>query len=848
VTQKEEKISSISPDAAPSQPAGDEKYDASAIKVLEGIEAVRRRPAMYIGDTSVRGLHHLVEEIVANSVDEALAGFCENIWVRVNADGTVTVIDDGRGIPVDLHPEEKKPALEVIMTTLHSGGKFDHKAYKVSGGLHGVGLSCVNALSEWFEIEVRRDGHAHFQRYERGKPVTPLEVRGVAKRRGTKQVFKPDSEIFETMEFNYDLIASRLRELAFLNKGLNIELADERTDRSDTFCYKGGIKAFVQHLNKEKGVVHSDVVYFEKQVGSVIVEVALQYNDGYSETIYSFANNINTHDGGTHLTGLRSALTRTFNAYAKAHELTKEGDEPPGGEDYREGLTAVVSLKLPDPQFEGQTKAKLGNRDIEGIVQAVVNEQLGIYCEEHPSTAKTIVTKALDAARAREAARKARDLARRKTALSSGNLPGKLADCSSRDVQSTELYIVEGISAGGTAKQGRDRRFQAILPLRGVIINVEKARLDKVLSNEEIRTLIAALGTGIGVASEETGGEGFSLEGLRYGKIIIMTDADVDGAHIRTLLLTFFYRQMEQLIKDGHVYIAQPPLYKVKRGKKEEYVYDDKQLQNSLVALGLEGTSLEVSNGAGENEVLDTANLRELIEILSRMEEHAVVVRKRGITLEELLRRRSREGTLPIYKVTFERETRFFYSDAEFQAFRESLEKARGCEVELLEEEDLVNGKAGKKNGKNGEAQRITLELIELHEAKEIEKTIARLESKGFLLEDYYEKTEPVPGRKLRLISNGDRIEVENLRELAAAIRTLGRKGLDIQRYKGLGEMNYDELAETTMNPQTRTLLKVKLADAIKADQIFSILAGKDVLKRREYIEKHALEVRNLDV
>ena len=846
MTQNEDQTNATPADVTQAQESAEQKYDASAIKVLEGMDAVRRRPAMYIGDTAVRGLHHLVEEIVANSVDEALAGYCQNIWVRINADGTVTVIDEGRGIPVDMHPEEKKPALEVIMTTLHSGGKFDHKVYKVSGGLHGVGLSCVNALSEWFEIEVRRDGHAYFQRYERGKPKTPLEIRGVAKRRGTKQVFKPDPQIFETTEFNYDMIASRMRELAFLNKGLNIELSDERTDKSEAFCYKGGLKAFVQHLNKEKSVVHSDVVHFEKQEGHYVIEVALQYNDGYSETIYTFANNINTRDGGTHLTGFRSALTRTLNKYAKTTGVVKEGEELPGGEDYREGLTAIISVKLPDPQFEGQTKAKLGNRDLEGVVEAVVNEQLGIYCEEHPSTAKAVVTKAVDASRAREAARKAREFARRKTALSSGNLPGKLADCSSRDVQSTELYIVEGISAGGTAKQGRDRRFQAILPLRGVIINVEKARLDKVLSNEEIRTLIAALGTGIGVASEATGGEGFKLEDARYGKVIIMTDADVDGAHIRTLLLTFFFRQMPKLIEEGYIYVAQPPLYKVKRGKKEEYVYDDKQLQNTLVKLGLEGTSLEIQNGAGDKDVLDTAGLAELIEVLSRMEEHAAVVRKRGITLEELLRqRRPPDNTLPIFKVTFERQTKFFYSDEEFKAYKESLEKERGCEVELLEEEDLLNGKDAKKNG---EAQRIALELIELHESAEIQKTLARLTAKGFLVEDYYEKTEAMPGRKLRLLSNGDSIEVANLREVAAAVKDFGRKGLDIQRYKGLGEMNYNELAETTMNPQSRTLLRVKLTDTIKADQIFSILAGKDVAKRREFIEKHALEVRNLDV
>ncbi|HHT9124960.1 MAG TPA: DNA topoisomerase (ATP-hydrolyzing) subunit B [Candidatus Brocadiia bacterium] len=806
----------------------EEKYDATAIKVLGGIEAVRKRPAMYIGDTTTRGLHHLVEEVVINSVDEAMAGYCSNINVKVNADGSLSVVDDGRGIPVDIHKETKKPALEVVMTTLHAGGKFEHKSYKVSGGLHGVGVSVVNALSQWLEVEVRKDGRAYFQRYEHGKTATALEDRGPTKKVGTKVVFKPDPTIFEDTTFSFEIIAKRLRELSFLNKGLRINITDERTNKSDTFKYDGGIKAYVKDINEGKDVIHRDIIHFEKEENDTIVEVAIQYNDGYNENVYSFVNNINTIEGGTHLSGFRAALTRTLNNYAKAQNLLKE-EKAPTGDDYREGLTAVISVKVPDPQFEGQTKTKLGNREIQGLVEAIVNEQLGIYCEENPSTVKAILTKAVDAARAREAARKARDLTRRKGALSSANLPGKLADCSSRDVESTELYLVEGISAGGTAKQGRDRRFQAILPLKGVILNVEKARLEKMLSNEEIRTLISALGTGIGI-------DEFNPANIRYGKTIIMTDADIDGAHIRTLLLTFFFRQMTQLIEKGHIYVAQPPLYKVTRKKKQEYLYDDRQLQNALVELGTDGTVLEVL--PSQKEKIENAKLKQILELLLKMEEHARTVERKGVSFEKFLRLRSTKGTFPLYKVTLNGDIKYFYDDEELNKFIKECEERMGEELEIIEEEDIGEKKTEKK----------TAEVLEFHESKEIEKTVSAIEKKGFALKDYFPNGEVKAKPKFKLTAESAEILVSSLSELLSSVRTLGKKGLDIQRYKGLGEMNAEELAETTMNPATRTLLKVKIEDAAKADTIFSILAGKDVQRRREYIEKHAMEVRNLDV
>ncbi|MFQ5862725.1 MAG: DNA topoisomerase (ATP-hydrolyzing) subunit B [Candidatus Brocadiales bacterium] len=802
-----------------------ERYDATAIKVLGGIEAVRKRPAMYVGDTATRGLHQLAEEVIMNSVDEAVGGFCHNITVKISADGSMSVVDDGRGIPVDEHVEMKKPAVEVVMTTLHAGGKFGHGTYKVSGGLHGVGVSVVNALSEWLEVEVRRDGQAYFQRYEQGKPTTPVERRGATKRRGTKVIFKPDPEIFEDTDFKYDIIVKRLRELSFLNKGLEINISDERTGQSESFKYEGGIKAFIEELNSGKEVIHNDIVHIEKREGEVIVEVAFQYNDTYTENIFSFVNNIYTLEGGTHLSGFRGALTRTFNNYAKSQGLLKEG-KIPTGEDYQEGLTAVVGLMVPEPQFEGQTKTKLGNREIQGIVEGIVNDRLGTYCEENPVSARAIINKAVEATRAREAAKKARDLSRRKGALSSANLPSKLADCTTKEVDVSELFVVEGISAGGTAKQGRDRFFQAILPLKGVILNVEKARVDKMLSNEEICTLISALGTGIG-------SDDFNATNLRYGKIIIMTDADVDGAHIRTLLLTFFFRQMKDLIEKGNVYIAQPPLYKITRKKKQEYLYDDRQLSDALLELGIDGTKM-VKEGRKE---VSNQELKQLLGLLVKMEEQAHLLEKKGITLEGFLGKRSPKNlSLPLYMVSLDGEERYFYSDEEYNDFIGELQRQRK-DVEILEREDVL------REGVETGAPQVTV----FHESMELAKLLAALEANGFSVEDYFGRREE-EGLRFKLLSDGTEVTANSLSEILSKVREFGRKGLDVQRYKGLGEMNAGELAETTMNPTTRTLLKVTIEDAYKADQIFTVLVGKDVQRRREYIERYALEVKQLDI
>jgi len=802
--------------------AQDSIYDASKIKVLPGIEGVRRRPAMYIGDTGMRGLHHLIEEVVANSIDEAMAGFCTEINVQINADGSVTITDNGRGIPVDLHPTENKPAVEVIMTMLHAGGKFDHHTYKVSGGLHGVGVTVVNALSEWLVVEVRRGGEVHHQRYERGKTVTELKVIGKSKSSGTSITFKPDREIFADTTFHFDTIANRMRELAFLNRGIRITLRDERSDKQRDYQYEGGIAAFVQHLNEGKDTIHRDVVFFEKEEGGIIVEVAMQYNDGYNENVFSFVNNINTIEGGTHLYGFRSALTRTINSYAKTHGLLK-GDNAPEGEDVREGLTAVINVKVPDPQFEGQTKTKLGNREVQGIVEAIVNANLGTYFEENPKTARAIVDKAVVAAEARESARKARDLTRRKSALSSGSLPTKLADCSSRDVETTELFIVEGQSAGGNAKQCRDAMFQAILPLQGKILNVEKARIAKMLSHAEIQTLILALGTGIGA-------DEFDVSKRRYGKVIIMTDADVDGAHIRTLLLTFFFRHMQELIRDGYVYLAQPPLYRVRRKNREQYYLTDEDFRAALIELGLDGTTLTaIHDGA----TFTGSALRDLVGLLLEMEDHERTLRKHGIALETLLaNRREQDGKLPVFRVHVAGEHHFAHSEEEARLIAGRLAAERDDE-EVEDGEAVLNG---------------SLTITELHESRDIEKTLLGLERRGFPAADYFPDPDPDAPPKYRLSYENDALELKSISEIAPGIRTVGEKGIQIQRYKGLGEMNPDQLGVTTMSPESRTLLRVRLEDAVEADKLFSLLMGNAVQPRREFIEHHALEATNLDV
>ena len=874
------------PDAQPAPPeiqpppsaeelSAAESYDAGKIRVLGDIPAVRQRPAMYIGDTGPRGLHHLVEEVVANSIDEALAGRCKNIEIALRADGSCSVTDDGSGIPVGIHEATGKPALEVVMTMLHAGGKFDHDTYKVSGGLHGVGVTCVNALSEWLTAEVRRDGGVYFQEYARGVPVTGVERRGITKTRGTRITFKPDAEIFAEEKLVYETILARARELAFLNSGVRLTVVDERTDRRETFCFEGGLRAFVEHLNRDKPVIHPEIIYLAREEGIYAVEIALQYNDGYSETVLSFVNTVNTHEGGTHLSGFRAALTRTFNQYGKSLGALKEGEQLTG-EDYREGLTAVVSLKLPDPQFEGQTKTKLGNREVQGVVEQMTNEMLGTYCEENPKTAKMICSKAGEAARAREAARQARELVRRKGALSGGDLPGKLADCSSRDRESTELFLVEGISAGGTAKQGRDRTFQAILPLRGVVINVEKTTLDRVLANEEIRTLVSALGTGIGT-------EDFDLTKLRYSRVIIMTDADVDGAHIRTLLLTFFFRQMVALIDQGHIYVAQPPLYRVKRKGREQYIYDDRHLHTWLQELGVEGTRLVIHWNAQSQTELRQDDLKKLLAVCERMESHQAVIARRGVKFGEYLALR-RDGTLPIYAVRTEGQARYMYTEEELQKFLDEERHRRGEEVEILAENGHDHGaqKEGKESGSASNAahdesasstthdesasntthdegasqptpepkgaEPLAVQIVEIHESREAAKTLLQLKDLGFEAEDFLRRGEEGSFPLYQLTNDSDVLEVRSLGEVLPAVREMGRKGLEIQRYKGLGEMNAEELSSTTMSPESRTLLKVSIHDADEADHIFNVLAGKDVTLRRKYIEEHALEVRNLDV
>jgi len=799
------------------------EYSADNIKVLEGLEAVRKRPGMYIGDTSERGLHHLVYEIVDNSIDEALAGHCDQIEVTIHIDNSVTVIDNGRGIPVDMHATEKKSAAEVVLTKLHAGGKFDKASYKVSGGLHGVGLSVVNALAEALEVEIKRDGKVYQQSYIRGVPREPLKEVGKSKERGTRVTFKPDGEIFETTEFSFDILSQRLRELAFLNRGVKITIEDERTQKKHEFFYKGGLLSFVEHLNRAKTAVHPKVVYFEGEKDGVAVEIAMQWNDGYSESVFSFANNINTIEGGTHLIGFKSALTRTINSYAIDTGQLKKDEENLQGEDVREGLTAVISVKVPEPQFEGQTKTKLGNSEVKGIIEALVNERLGSYLSEHPADAKKIVSKGVEAARVREATRKAKDLARRKGALDSGSLPGKLADCQERDPALSELYLVEGDSAGGSAKQGRDRRNQAILPLKGKILNVEKARFDKMLSSQEIRLMITALGTGVK--------EDYDPAKLRYHSIITMTDADVDGSHIRTLLLTFFYRQMPDLVENGHLFIAQPPLYKVKRGKQERYLKDEATLEDHLIELGTENIRVRATNdGNGlagqplQNFIKKVARWEKLMALTARKKKNRTIVE--GLLLESGFN----EGTLKdekALKSLMDRLISYVNLMAPEQA-------PLSCSLAEDPEHNCFKLICSTRANGTGFQTVIDREFLTSPEYKEIKKLFTDLIGLG------------LPPYSLE---NGDhKAQLRSLTEVLEYIMEGGKKGQYIQRYKGLGEMNPEQLWETTMNPETRILLQVRVEDAVEANDIFSTLMGDEVEPRRKFIEEHALTVKNLDI
>jgi len=850
-------------EAPPAEDAA--RYDADSIRVLEGMDAVRKRPAMYIGDTMMHGLHHLVWEVVDNAVDEALIGACHNISVKINADGSCTVSDDGRGIPVEPKsiPEnpqlDGKSSLEIVMTVLHAGGKFDRKSYAVSGGLHGVGVSVVNALSEWMEVEVQRDGKVHAMRFERGRVAGELEVIGETKRTGTRVEFKPDPEIFAATNFRTEMLVTRLRELAYLNDDLRIQFADERIDRKEDFCCQDGLKAFVAYMNEGKEGLHKvQILSGQDADRGLSCRIAFQFNDSYNENILAFANNIKNRDGGTHLSGFLTSLTRTLNAYAKKANLVK-GDLQIRGEDWREGLTAIVSVKVPEPEFQGQTKDRLMNLEVESFVGQLVGEQLGNWLEENPPDAKRVISKGLQAAAAREAARKARE-ATRKSALSSGNLPGKLWDCRSRDPDESEVFLVEGDSAGGSAKQGRDSLVQAILPLKGKILNVEKARMDKVLSHEEIKTIIGALGCGV------PGSEDFNADKCRYGKIIIMTDADVDGSHIRTLLLTFFFRHMRSLIERGRVFIAQPPLYLLKRGKHAEFVLNDAVLDGKLTDWGLASTQLVVREFGpdgwrvvGEKRLAGN-ELRDLVRTLDDVAYVQRVLRRRGIDLQTFIDRHRGNGrrTLPRLRAVLGDEEHYFVDETAFNQFRRQLHEKHG-EVEIIDGGLSLPAVRSEAEG--------ALQLLryELPEARTLEKSLDWLESRHLPLGDYFARREELvtgelaPAKYVLLSEDGEPVELDNLARVAFGVREIGQRGVSVKRFKGLGEMNPDELWDTTLDPQRRQLLQVVISEEREdqeqlevdwraADRIFSILMGTDVEVRRGFIEANAIHVKDLDV
>ncbi len=822
----------------------EKQYDASSITVLEGLQAVRERPGMYIGDTAVSGLHQLAYEVLDNCVDEALAGYCTEITVILQKEGYLSIEDNGRGIPVQTHEKESRKqgrdisALEVVMTILHAGGKFDKDSYKVSGGLHGVGVSCVNALSEKLLARVYKDGVVYEMEFARGKPATSLQKLGETTKRGTRITFKPDGKIFSVTQFDYDTLLQRIRELAFLNRGLTIHLVDEREEGRETvhFHYEGGLASFVSYLNESKGPLFPTPIYFhairESEEGTILVEVAMQWQDGYRETIYTYVNNIATKQGGTHLTGFSTALTRVLNQYIKNHQVLKSDKVAVGGDDMREGLTAVISVKVPNPQFEGQTKQRLGNTEVGSVVQMVTGEKLSTFLDENPALAKIICDKVIIAAQAREAARKARELTLRKSALDSGRLPGKLTDCQETNPELCEIYIVEGDSAGGSAKMGRDRRFQAILPIRGKILNVEKSRLEKVLKNEEVGTMVSALGCGIGQ-------ENFHLEKLRYHKIIIMTDADVDGSHIRTLLLTFFYRHMPALIENNFIYIAQPPLYRIKRKKELLYIHSEKEMEEHLLKLGISDVAIY---RVPSKNALEPAQVEDLTKLIMDVESLIHSIERKGVPFREFLSSRNDSGSLPRYQAAIGEEYRYVYTDEELQALkkedRELQVKKHQETIASMPPEELTEAMK--------EFHPKSLPFVEIYEPQHFHQIEEKLSVFGLKLDRY-------------IIAEGNLFEiheeggvqitfVNTLKELIELLRKNGRKGIEIQRYKGLGEMNADQLWETTMDPEKRTLIRVTIPDAIAADYMFSMLMGEEVAPRRAFIETHALSVKNLDI
>ena len=818
------------------------EYNASSITVLEGLQAVRERPGMYIGDTGSNGLHQLVYEVVDNCIDEAMAGYCTAIYVTLHKDGSATIEDNGRGIPVEKHEKESikqgrdVSALEVVMTILHAGGKFDKNTYKVSGGLHGVGISCVCALSKRMIVHVFKNTKVYEMEFSQGLVKKQIDVVGESTKRGTKLTFWPDDTIMSVIEFDYDILAKRLRELAFLNKGINIYFHDERNEDKDDvhFCYSGGLSSFVSYLNENKEALFPEPLYFigsrEGDDASIEFEVAMQWNDGYTETIYSYVNNIATRHGGTHLTGFSTALTRVLNSYIKNHNLLKSDKISISGEDMREGLTAVISVKVANPQFEGQTKQRLGNSDVGSVVQQIVGEELSIYLDEHPAIAKTISDKAILAAQAREAARKAREFTLRKSALDSGRLPGKLTDCREKDPKLCEIYIVEGDSAGGSAKNGRDRRFQAILPIRGKILNVEKARLEKILQNTEVGTIISALGCGIGL-------DGFQLEKLRYHKIIIMTDADVDGSHIRTLLLTFFYRHMPALVENNFIYIAQPPLFRVSRKKTSRYIHSEKEMDEYLLELGISDIKMKLPH---ENEYMSHAQMKDLLKLIVELETFITRFERKGVTFREFIHAKNEQGIFPRFQITLTDGVHFAYSLDEFEELRirdEQMQKEQ-------HEQTLASIPAEEVTPEMRIFKASRLHFMELYEEEYLEQLIRKLASFGYDLTRYL----ITDGVLLEITEDEHKHEFHTLHEILDFLRINGRKGIEIQRYKGLGEMNADQLWETTMDPKKRSLLRVTLPDVVAADHMFTMLMGEEVPPRRAFIEQHALSVKNLDI